>query len=157
MTRRSGRRRLAWIVISIAAVLAVEWWIGTESPDASSETDAPSAVAIEAGEARVLELYRSRASGEMVTVEGVVDRTLPDDDDGSRHQRFIVRLESGHTLLVAHNIDLAPRAALRAGDVARVRGEYEWTELGGVLHWTHHDPDGDHPGGWIEANGKRYR
>jgi hypothetical protein len=93
----------------------------------------------------------------MVEVSGRVSRLLADDREGSRHQRFILTLEGGETLLVAHNIDLAPRVPLAVGDVARVRGQYEWNEQGGVLHWTHHDPDGRRRDvGWIEHRGKVY-
>jgi Protein of unknown function (DUF3465). len=50
---------------------------------------------------------------------------LPDDEQGSRHQRFILRLASGRTLLVAHNIDLAPRIdGLQVGDQVAFSGEY---------------------------------
>ena len=84
-------------------------------------------------------------------------RVLADDNDGSRHQRFIMELPSGTTLLVAHNIDLAPRVAgLSVGDRVSFRGEYEPNDRGGVLHWTHHDPAGRHPGGWLEHGGRRY-
>ncbi len=121
-----------------------------------SEADSAGAV-VGQGEDQVLELFESRRSGDMVLVDGVVDALLTDDNDGSRHQRFIIRLESGHTLLVAHNIDLAPRVPLRVRELVQVRGEYEWNERGGVLHWTHHDPDGAHPGGWIQLDGDRYR
>ena len=82
---------------------------------------------------------------------------LRDDDEGSRHQRLIVELESGHTVLVAHNIDVAPRvSSVREGDLLRFFGEYEWNEQGGVIHWTHHDPAGRHAGGWLEHEGSRY-
>jgi len=74
--------------------------------------------------------------------------------EGDRHQRFILRLSSGQTLLIVHNLDLAPRAPVERGSRATVRGEYEWNEQGGVIHWTHHDPDGRRPGGWIRV-GKR--
>jgi hypothetical protein len=82
---------------------------------------------------------------------------LSDDNDGSRHQRFILRLATGESLLVAHNIDLAPRVTgLQVGDTVSFNGEYEWNERGGVIHWTHHDPRGSHVGGWVEHNGRRY-
>jgi hypothetical protein len=117
----------------------------------------PAEVGAEQEERRVRDLFASGRSGETVTVQGRVDRLLADDDDGSRHQRFIVRLPSGHTLLVAHNIDLAPPVPLEVGDQVSIRGQYEWNDRGGILHWTHHDPDGDRPGGWIELRGNRYR
>jgi hypothetical protein len=101
------------------------------------------------------EAARSRRSGFMVTVDAPVVKVLRDDNNGSRHQRFLIELETGRTLLVAHNIDLAKRIPLREGDPVRVRGQYEWNEKGGVLHWTHHDPDGSHEGGWIEHRGQR--
>ena len=54
-------------------------------------------------------------------------------------------------------IDLAPRIdALRGGDRVAFHGEYEWNERGGVIHRTHHDPRGSHPGGWLEHAGRRY-
>ncbi len=102
--------------------------------------------------------FANRESDVQVRGHGTVAKVLPDDLKGSRHQRFILRLESGHSLLVAHNIDLAPRIAnLRAGDRVGFAGEYEWNEKGGVLHWTHHDPRGVHPGGWLEHAGRTYR
>ena len=51
--------------------------------------------------------FQNHVSGVQMVGEGVVERVLQDDNDGSRHQRFILRLASGQTLLVAHNIDLA--------------------------------------------------
>ncbi len=103
-------------------------------------------------------LFEQKRSDVVVEVEGVVKRALRDDKKGRRHQRFIMALSSGHTVLVAHNIDLAPRVdGLMIGDHVGVRGEYEWNAKGGVLHWTHHDPGGRRPGGWIEHKGRRYR
>lgn len=103
------------------------------------------------------ELFRDQQSGVMLEVSGVVDRVLRDDNEGSRHQRFILRAADDMTVLVAHNIDLAPRVPLSQGDVVLVYGQYEWNDRGGVLHWTHHDPQGRRDGGWIEADGQRYR
>lgn len=88
---------------------------------------------------------------------GNILRILSDDNDGSRHQRFIVGLSSGQSLLISHNIDLAPRAeSLRVGDRVEFKGEYEWNDKGGTMHWTHHDPAGRHEPGWIRHNGKTY-
>ncbi len=66
--------------------------------------------------------------------------------------RFILQLGSGQTLLISHNIDLAPRlTALREGDVVAFNGEYEWSATGGVVHWTHRDPEWPAHGGVAEA------
>ena len=93
-----------------------------------------------------------------VTGSATVDRLLSDDTRGSQHQRFIVKLGSGQTVMFAHNIDLAPRIdSLRAGDSISFSGEYEWNERGGVIHWTHHDPRGRHVDGWIKHHGKTYQ
>ena len=100
----------------------------------------------------------NQLSDVQVNGSGIVSKTLSDDLNGSRHQRFILRLEDNHTLLVAHNIDLAPKIkSLRKGDRVNFYGEYEWNNKGGVLHWTHHDPGGHHIDGWLEHEGKRYQ
>ena len=113
---------------------------------------------ISSSDTTLQEAFANRQSNIQVQGDGVVDRVLRDDLDGSRHQRFIVRLSSGHTLLVSHNIDLAPRIdGLSAGDSVEFFGEYEWNQKGGVVHWTHHDPGGRHVGGWIKHQGKTYQ
>ena len=102
--------------------------------------------------------FNARASDINVTGRGTIIKILPDDLEGSRHQRFIVKLASGHTVLIAHNIDLAPRVPdLQSGQPIRFRGDYEWNEKGGLIHWTHHDPKGWHPGGWLEYDGQKYQ
>ena len=102
-------------------------------------------------------LYADERSNVFVELEGTVSRVLADDLQGSRHQRFIVKLASGHTVLVSHNIDLAERVPLNRGERVEVRGEYEWNDRGGVVHWTHHDPQGRKSGGWIRHRGEEYR
>jgi hypothetical protein len=109
-------------------------------------------------DAVLAEAWEQRRSDVQVLGTGIVDRILPDDRDGSRHQRFVLRLASGQTILVAHNIDLAPRIdALREGDEVEFHGEYEWNAKGGVVHWTHHDPAGRHVDGWLEHRGRTYQ
>lgn len=98
------------------------------------------------------------AAGSQVSESGTVIRILSDDNKGSRHQRFIVQLVSGKTLLIAHNIDLALRIeGLCTGDTVSFCGEYEPNAKGGVIHWTHRDPAGRHPAGWIRHNGRTYQ
>jgi hypothetical protein len=96
--------------------------------------------------------------GQQLLVRGTVTRILADDHDGSAHQRFIIRVDSGNTLLIAHNIDLAPRlAGLAVGESVIVAGEFAPNDRGGVIHWTHHDPAGRHVPGYIEWRGRRYQ
>lgn len=106
----------------------------------------------------LLMAYQNRQSDLQVAGSGRVVRLLADDNKGSRHQRFLLELASGQTLLIAHNIDLAPRINdLRVGDSVAFYGEYEWNDKGGVVHWTHHDPRGRHPGGWLKHQGRTYQ
>lgn len=109
------------------------------------------------GDALLQRAFDERANDLQVRGVGKVVKVLADDNKGSRHQRFILALASGQRLLVAHNIDLAPRInRLKKGDAVVFYGEYEWNERGGVIHWTHHDPGGRHIDGYLEHKGKRY-
>ncbi|MAY43141.1 MULTISPECIES: DUF3465 domain-containing protein [unclassified Neptuniibacter] len=102
--------------------------------------------------------YQNRRSNVQLKGNGTVIKILRDDNEGSRHQKFILRLSSGQTLLIAHNIDLAPRInSISDGDSVQFYGEYEWNDKGGVIHWTHHDPSGRHVGGWLKHNGRTYQ
>ena len=102
--------------------------------------------------------FKNRQGNLQVTGEGTVIRLLPDDLDGSRHQKFILKTRSGQTLLIAHNIDLAPRInGIKNGDSVEFYGEYEWNSKGGVIHWTHHDPNHRHTGGWLKHEGRSYQ
>ena len=146
---------LAVIVVAIAArFLAEDSHADRERPE---ETSRPASIESPRTSADIDRAFEARTSNVQVEGEGVVSKILKDDNEGSRHQRFILTLASGRTLLVAHNIDLAPRVdGLTDGDRVRFYGEYEWNSKGGVLHWTHHDPSGRHVGGWLEHRGRRY-
>lgn len=101
--------------------------------------------------------YESHQSDIQVQGAGEVVRILSDDNQGSRHQRFILRLDNRQTILIAHNIDLAPRVEnLNVGDVVEFYGEYEWNRKGGVIHWTHRDPRNSHAHGWLKHKGTKY-
>jgi hypothetical protein len=65
--------------------------------------------------------------------------------------------DDGLTVLVAHDIDIAPRLdGLRVGDRVDFHGEYVWSDLGGTVHWTHHDPSGGHEDGWLRWQGRTF-
>ena len=102
--------------------------------------------------------FKNKISGIQVGGSGKVIKILPDDNEGDRHQRFILKLDSNQTLLIVHNIDLASKIEeLKVDDHVNFYGEYEWNSEGGVIHWTHHDPNGQHEGGWINHGGKMYQ
>lgn len=129
------------------------------SPPAPGSAGAsPDAGLTLSGDAVLAEAFRERARNLQVEGRGTVVRVLADDSEGGRHQRFILRLDSGQTLLIAHNIDLAPRLrTLRVRDSVAFFGEYEWNEQGGAIHWTHRDPAGTHVAGWLKHRGRVYQ
>lgn len=108
--------------------------------------------------ATVAAAYQNQTSGFQVLVRGTVTRLLTDDTTGSEHQRLIVKLSNDQTLLIAHNTDLATRVPSTClNKTVYVYGQYEWNSQGGVVHWTHIDPDGSHVAGWIQYLGVRYQ
>lgn len=142
MSKRAAFRGL----LVLAAVVVV--WRSLPTPTGNTSQQA----------AVLAAAWEDGTSGVWVEGTGAVVRILPDDRQGSRHQRFILSVSPGHTVLISHNIDLAPRIdALQVGDQIRFRGRYEWNDQGGLIHWTHHDPDGAISGGWLEAKGQRLR
>ena len=103
------------------------------------------------------ERYKKSDDGSWIEVTGFVRRLLSDDNDGSRHQRFIIDIGNRSTLLIAHNIDLAQRIPVGMGDRVFVHGMYEWNEQGGLVHWTHDDPHGVGDGGYIRYRTRVYK
>lgn len=106
----------------------------------------------------VAKAFETNASKAQVEDEGVVTRVLSDDTSGTPHQRFIVRVASGQTVLIEHNTDIAPAIKdLKVGDSVSFSGEYIWNQQGGLVHRTHHDPEGRHEAGWLKHNGRVYQ
>lgn len=86
-----------------------------------------------------------------VTGAGTVTRVLDDDLDPPCHQRFILSDETGHTILIANNIDGRERLAdVNVGDVIAFKGEFVSNPQGGVVHRTHPDNSHRKPGGWLK-------
>lgn len=143
----------ARLPLVLAAGLLAAWLLVQRR--APHEADTPVAPAV--ADATAERLADDRATRE-VTGSGTVIRLLRDDGNGSRHQRILLRLPSGGTLLIAHNLDLAPRVEpLHVGDRLDFHGEYVWNDKGGVVHWTHRDPGGRHEAGWLRREGRTFQ
>jgi hypothetical protein len=159
MPRRRGRLSVLLLVALGAGVLWYQWEHRDELGFSKPQPVATAPATALDDNARVAALFAAHRSDEVVEITGRVVKLLDDDDEGDRHQRFLLQVgEQPLLLLVAHNIDLAPRVPLTEGDELRLRGEYEWSEKGGVLHWTHRNPARNprHEGGFIQLGGKRY-
>jgi hypothetical protein len=101
--------------------------------------------------------YTNHDSDISITVKGSLTRILSDDTIGDKHQRFIISLSNGQTLLIAHNIDIGSRVAgIAIGSTIYAHGDYIWNDQGGLVHWTHRDPLGKHENGWIVFNNEKY-
>ena len=107
---------------------------------------------------KIQQAFQQQKSDIQVQSSGRVQAILRDDNNGSRHQKFILQLANGQTVLVAHNIDLSPRLDdLEKGEIVQFYGEYEYSDQGGVIHWTHHDPQKSHANGWLKYKGRTYQ
>jgi hypothetical protein len=145
------------LIVLVAALAAGQAWLLQPVPAAAASVSAATSAATWASRT-ACDAHSQLRPGSRIVVTGVVQRVLPDDNSGSRHQRFIVTLPSGQTVLIAHNIDIAPRVeGIARGDTVSLSGIYEANNKGGVVHWTHHDPSRRHPAGWIEHRGHRYQ
>src|SRR3954452_13999226 len=112
-------------------LLGSGYWLSQQSqsprePDpsaqhASQASGRPTPIETDEALARAFEQQRSNVQ---VEGEGEVIKVLNDDNEGSRHQRFLLRISADQTVLIAHNVDLAHRIdALRAGDRIAFKGE----------------------------------
>jgi len=148
MSKQSRQKQRIWLIIGF---IVIGYAASKYSPEQAYNQPT-------ASQNNIVQIIAQQQSDIQVEVSGTVIKLLRDDLEGSRHQKFIIKLTSGHTILVSHNIDLAPRIeALQQGDDVSVYGEYEWNNKGGVIHWTHHDPDKKHIDGWIRHQGSQYQ
>jgi hypothetical protein len=111
---------------------------------------------MESGFGPVQKACLNQQSGLMVEVLGKAVRILSDDRDDLQHQKFIIRLQNGQNLLITHNIVTAEKAPVLINHEVTVRGEYSWTEPGGLIHWTRYDNSAQRRHGWIEYQGQKY-
>lgn len=136
------------IILLILLVLATVEYFRKSSPDETQDSSG----------SQVEMAFKNRQSDVQVRGGGKIVKLLADDLQGSRHQKFIVRINDSLTILMAHNIDLAPRIDnIKRGEDILFYGEYEYNKKGGVVHWTHHDPGNRHIDGWLKYKGEIYQ
>jgi len=111
--------------------------------------------------AAVYDAWLTQRSHLEVTASGVIARDLGTRSGVSAaHEGFLMHLSGasgrGLTVRVEANVDFTGPMPIAAGEPVVVRGEYEFDSRGGVIHWTHRDPRGRHPDGYIQIQNKRY-
>ncbi len=144
------------LAIIVAAFTILRWFRGRSAP---ASTRSPASTA----PGTIARLFHEQRSDTWVETRGVVERLLPDDrdtyDGSDTHQRLILRTDDGINILVAHNTCTSDRVPAKPGDRLTLRGEYEWTEKGGTLHFTHKPKFATRDAtraGWIDHAGRRY-
>ena len=138
-------------LLALAIVLGLPACAGTANTSATVAQASPDNAAI----AIAFAGHRSRIE---VTALGRIVRVLTDEaSEAGTHQRFILALTGPtQTVLVTNNVSIGRRVPIAVGDTVLVHGEYVWNTEGGLVHFTHHDPQRTHEGGWIERDGIRY-
>lgn len=97
--------------------------------------------------------FSAHRSNLWVTASALVSRLLPDEYGTYQHQRFIVRCPSGQTVEIVNDVSVGQRVPVRVADAVVVHGIYIWNDLGGLIHYTHHDGG---QGGWILLGSRLY-
>jgi len=151
------RYLLICTVTFVTCCMVVTGCAQAQSPVASNQTRfADAAAQPNAGDAEAIRAQELQLVKVPLTVTAPVKKMLKYDDRGLPHEKFLLLLSNGTTILVAHNTKMAPYVPLQPGDLVTVSGEYIWNAKGGLIHWTHHSDTPNHKGGYIDFNGRRY-
>ncbi|MBX9947521.1 MAG: DUF3465 domain-containing protein [Candidatus Obscuribacterales bacterium] len=144
-------------VTVISCCMAVTGCAQAQSPLAGNQAQITDAAAqTNTGDAEAIRAQQLQLVKVPLTVTAPVKKMLKYDDRGLPHEKFLLLLSNGSTILVAHNTKMAPYVPLQSGDLVTVSGEYIWNAKGGLIHWTHHSDTPNHKSGYIDFNGKRY-
>jgi hypothetical protein len=103
--------------------------------------------------------YGSQATNQEVIAHGRVGEILGTRPGRSgSHEGFLLKLDGDCdlTLKVETNVSITGPVPIHRGEIVIVKGEYVYDPLGGILHWTHHDPEGRHVAGYVVSDGKTY-
>lgn len=138
-------------------VIALLFALTLCSCDKPAQIPSPEIATRDSINAIIEQAFVAKKSGVQAEGQGTVVKLLTDDKKGAQHQRFLVEINPEQTLLFAHNIDLAARVPLQVGDEITFNGEYVYNPKGGIVHWTHHDPQGTHQAGWVMLRGQKYQ
>jgi hypothetical protein len=105
--------------------------------------------------------YAGQLTNGEVVADGTVGGVLGERRGPSgEHEGFLLQLDGDCDLLlrVETNTDITGPIPLHRGERVIVKGVYVYTPLGGVIHWTHHDPGGRHEAGFVKTpDGKLYQ
>jgi hypothetical protein len=148
MVRKKRSFRWVAIVLGAVVVLVGAGWYWQSQPG--------SGYTVEMGFPPLEQAYHEGQSGFMSEVSGTVVRILVDEKSDTGNQQFFIRLENGQTLLVVHDQEAAGRVPVSIDDRVTVRGEYTWSETGGILKNTVRDLSPRRRHGFIEHKDKRY-
>jgi hypothetical protein len=142
-------RKLRLLTIIVVILAGGAWWYN------------PSILAdlgfVKSDDELIVSAWQQEKSNFHVQFEARVILKLPDEDNYGNAQKFLVVLENGHRLLISHDLEISTRVPIVVNSLIRVKGEYDWNETGGMVHWTHRDINNERDGGWIELNNHRYR
>jgi hypothetical protein len=147
MTRkkRRGPGILSGLIIFAALSVVLGWsWHSLPGYD------------VEPGIHVVEKAFYDQQSDLMVEVTGQVVRVVRPVEGHEGHQEFQLRLPKGQLLMVVRNTSAGDRVPLESNDRVTVRGNYQWSELGGVIHGAQRDYSLDRMHGWVELDGKKY-
>jgi len=106
---------------------------------------------------RLINAFEQGRTGVWVSGHGTVKQLVGDETvAGERHQRIVVDVGEVFDLIVRHSVEASERVPVVQGDTIAFQGRYEFNGRGGVLGFTHHDPEEPGGGGWVRYQGNVY-
>ncbi|HET9030097.1 MAG TPA: DUF3465 domain-containing protein [Candidatus Aquilonibacter sp.] len=109
---------------------------------------------------RICDAYGGQLTNGEVVADGTVRQILGERRGRSGdHEGYLIQLggDCDLVLKVETNTDITGPIPLRPGERVVVKGVYIYNPMGGLIHWTHHDPGGRHEGGFVKAGGLLYQ